>query len=159
MKILVVLLLIVGLAIYLGIGYMDRGLSTQRYDMYVAFGDPGEQGIEFNVTLTEGMTEREPPAGNPQFNATWQEWMEAHFKLVDADGQPVAITYLNDSKLIGAKPGSPDVGYLRAYLSPGSEYTLHYTPVSDQPTVGRGVFTAPDRRKEAFLLKVVAGPA
>ncbi len=156
MKAIVVLLLIIGVAAYFGFQAMDQGMAVQRFDMYAAFGEPNDAGVELNVTLTAGMTEREAPEGNTQFNAAWQEWVERHFRLFDADGQPVAVEYINESKLIGAKPGSPDVGYLRAVLTPGASYTLEYTPVRDQPTVGRATFTAPDRRREPFMLKVSA---
>jgi len=153
----VVIILVVFLAVVLiGVKYLDTELKTREFGVQTAFGEVTDMGIQMDIALTAAMVERESPDGSTQYNSTWQRWMERHFELRDDSGQVVDIKYQNGSKLISAKPGSPEQGFLRAFLVPGKTYTLRYQPILSEPLVAEGEITAPHDRRSLFLLKLVA---
>jgi len=91
-------------------------------------------GVEFGMTRIEG-----PKLKGP--GSTWPEWVNEHFKLVDAAGKAIPLNRTNHSRLMKG-PGTWDF-FLSAPATPGATYTLTYKPKRDETSSYRHTFTIP----------------
>jgi hypothetical protein len=144
-------LVIVGALVIVGGIYLGtRGPNSEdQYSVAVASGQtPGGAyeihiGVEFAMTRTES-----PKLKGP--GSTWPEWVEEHFKLVDASGKKVALARTNNSRLIKSQ-GTWDF-YLSAPAKPGETYELTYQPRRDEPLCFRQKFTTAREGKASSRL-------
>jgi hypothetical protein len=141
-----------GLMILLGIGvvtvialgwWYTAGMAADpgfRVPMAVGKGRAG--GLEAHIAVSIPLMKLERPRVDRRTGAVyWTEWVEDHFELRDASGQPVRVQRSNFSSLIAdGNVGSPDL-YLVAELKDGAEYTYDCVPVKGGPQRYRYAFT------------------
>src|ERR1043166_3575242 len=86
---------LLGLLITVAIMFYMTGEGTSGKDNGVSiglgFGKVPSGAYEMHVRIEFAMTRTEGPEMSKNNNPMWEEWIDEHFKLVDANGAAIAL--------------------------------------------------------------------
>ena len=144
---------LVVIVVAVGVGWkmfarFTQGVERPDYQMMIAFDEPTEEGIPMDVLLTAAMASNDPPVGDTRYNSVWKKWIGWHFGIKERTGTAVPLNYASKSKRIVGSRGVSDVGFLRATVPPGEEFTLRFTPIEGGKKVFQGRILAPTEAKD-----------
>lgn len=123
----------------------------------VAYGAPRDGKIEVHLGVPPTVPIVDPPQKDEEKQMTWQEWVDAHYKLRKNDGTAVALRRMGTSALMLGEvaAGAPEF-VVWAEIEPGQDYEFDFIPVMAKKTVYRHAFTAPNAQtkvcRETFAL-------
>lgn len=139
------------LSISAGGGADGKNLAV---DLPIAFGNVAGGQVEMNLVVGIVLANviRAKEGGQAK---TREQWIADHFVLKDSSGQPVKLTWQNNSALIKPVDVGPMVGteecFLAGKLKPGESYTFEY--IESPNRTCRYQFTAPAKAQKVKMYR------
>ncbi|MCO6439409.1 MAG: hypothetical protein J5J06_20155 [Phycisphaerae bacterium] len=139
--------LMAGLALlaFLGASWLSReSMRDHGRAIAVAFGAPHDGKIEVHLGVPPGVIIVDPPDRDQEKRMTWNEWIDAHYKLQKKDGTPVRLKKMGTSGLFVGEPagGAPEFCVM-GEIEQGQDYAFDFKPKMHEKNVYRYEFTAP----------------
>lgn len=110
----------------------------------IAFGQAHEGEVEMHSIISSYLIGLEPPRIDERGKRLWQEWVDEHFAMLDAEGAAVPLRYRSTTDIIPHLDlRGIQQGFVVAHLTQGMEYSMTYRPVIAGPDRYNYKFTAP----------------
>lgn len=144
-----IVLFVIGLLIFSAVYYVTFKTSEDPGQNFgLAFGNADGDAIEMHTVIFGLTIRRDPPRVDLKTGTTyWDEWVQNHFQLTDAAGNPVPLKREMGSSVIQGKDikaGTPEF-FLVAVLKKGAKYDFDFVPYRGSPDVYRYSFTCPSQ--------------
>lgn len=127
----------------------------------VAFGNPADGQVEIHTVVLMGMVAADPVRTDPISGYPyWDEWLEQHWDLRDADGDRIPLERSNHSAFINLKEaGGGFEFFLVGKVPQGDVCTFDYIPRKNEKRRYRHNFTAPsgDQKLKRYTFELFEG--
>lgn len=115
----------------------------------VAFGIPAGEKIQVHLGVPPMVPEADPLDNNEVDPYSWEEWVDLHFRLRDATGNPVQLMRMGTSALmLDDKVAGAPVFVIWAEVKMGESYEFDFVPILAESKRYRYSFAAPPAKKK-----------
>jgi len=121
-----------------------EAMSEPGIPLAVAYGMPHDDMIQIHVGIPPLVPVADPLDNNIKDFSSWDEWVDLHFQLFDADGERIPLSRMGTSGLMldDRIAGAPEF-VIWAELKRGEPYHMDFMPVRKEGKLYRLEFTAP----------------
>ena len=115
----------------------------------IAFGAALGDSIQIHLGVSPLVIKADPPLSGRKKALSWPEWIEGHYQIHDASGNPIQLERMGTSGLLlGQKVAGAPEFVVWAELTKGASYTFDHVPIMAKTNRYRYSFSAPNEDTE-----------